>query len=612
MKKVSTQNDRTFVKKCVLTLFAFSLLIGITYAQTSYTWKGTGTGDWANSKNWTSKPAGGTFPGDNGSVTDTAYINQGTAVIGSGSYTVAQLTMYAYGTKYANLIIDAGATLNVVGGSSTLPGFQLYPAATAGDSIIINGTLSFTGSFSQALSISGKSGSSQYFTNRGNLQINAACSGPAFNFNSTGVNYTINNSGKMSITNTGALQTALSSTTGNAVFTNTGSINLAGTGRVAFGGATGVFNNSGSFTTDMDFNCKGTFNNLTNGVLTFTALSTASTYNAMQASVVFNNQGGTISTALGSKSAIGLSGINTFTAGTIAPGGSNGIGVTTISAVAPVTSPMALNGTLRIEVNGDKTAGTDYDKISGTLGLSFDISGATLDVTGIFTPTKKTDTILILAPGGGTTQGTINGTFASIIGLASSWSVYYTASGVKLVYNASLPVKLINFNATPINGMNILVWQTANETNNKGFYIQRQTINGGWNNLGFVAAKGTSSNYSFKDNAPMATSYYRLKQVDLTSKESFSQVVCVNNGKTFKITIAPNPTTNKVQISLPLNVNVLNKTVVNVYDFMSKLVLSKLADGNNTAIDFSTFAKGTYIVKIVADNNVYTERVIRQ
>lgn len=612
MKKVSTQNDKTSVKKYVLTLLAFSLLVGFTYAQTSYTWKGTGKGDWANSKNWTSKPAGGTFPGDNGSVTDTAYIDQGTAVISAGSYTVAQLTMYAYGTHYANLIIDAGATLNVVGGTASLPGFQLYPAATAGDSIINNGTLAFTGSFSSAIVLGGKSGSNQVFTNAGNLQINAACAGPAFNFNSTGVNYTIDNSGTMNITNTGNLQTAMSSNNGNAVFTNTGSINLSGTGRVAFGGTTGVFNNSGSFTTDMDFNCKGTFNNLANGALTFTGLSTASTYNAMQATVVFNNQGGTINTAPGSKNAIGLGGINTFTAGTIAPGGSNGIGVTTISAVSPVTSPVALNDTISVQVNGDKLAGTDYDKVSGTGGLSFDISGATLDVTGIFTPTKKADTIVILAPGGGTTQGTINGTFASVIGLTPGWAVYYASTGVKLVYNAALPVKFINFNATSSNGMNSLVWQTANETNNKGFYIQRQTSNGGWNNLGFVAAKGTSSTYSFEDNAPLATSYYRLQQVDKDGEESFSQVVCVNNSKNYKLTIAPNPTTDKVKIALPVNEGGLNNAIINVYDFSGKQVLSKVAASNIIEVDFSTLAKGTYIVKVADKNKIYSEKVVRQ
>ena len=233
-------------------------------------------------------------------------------------------------------------------------------------------------------------------------------------------------------------------------------------------------------------------------------------------------------------------------------------------------------------------------------------------MTGIFTPTKKADTIVILAPGGGTTQGTINGTFASVIGLTSGWSVYYASTGVRLVYDAALPVKLINFNATPLNGMNSLVWQTANETNNKGFYIQRQTSNGGWNNLGFVAAKGTSSTYSFEDNAPLATSYYRLQQVDKDGEESFSQVVCVNNSKNYKLTIAPNPTTDKVKIALPVNEGGLNNAIINVYDFSGKQVLSKVAASNIIEVDFSTLAKGTYIVKVADKNKIYSEKVVRQ
>ena len=610
MKKVSTLNDKTIVKSCVLTLLAFGLLVGITNAQTSYTWKGTGKGDWANSKNWTSKPTGGTFPGDNGSVTDTVIISSGSVVLTSGSYSIAQMVMYP--SVSASLIIASGAALNIVGGSSAVyVGVQISPSATASDTIVNNGTLSFTGSYSQALSLGGKSGSNQVFTNTGTLQINAACSGPAFNFNSSGVNYAINNSGNININNTGASQAAMSSNNGNAVFTNTGSINLAGTGRVAFGGLTGVFNNSGSFTTDMDFNCKGTFNNLPNGVLSFTGLSTASTYNAMQATVVFNNQGGTISTAPGSKSAIGMGGINTFTAGTISPGGSNGIGVMTISAVAPVTSPLTLNGTLRIQVNGDKVAGTDFDKVSAAKNQALNINGAILDVTGIFTPTKV-DTISVIGTSG-TTGDSIMGTLSSVIGLTQGWSVYYTSKEVKLVYNPTLPVKLINFKATPLNGINRLLWQTANETNNKGFYIQRQTINGAWNNLCFVTAKGSASNYSFEDNAPMAISYYRLQQVDRDGNDHFSQVVCVNNSKNYKITIAPNPTTDKVHISLPSNSNGANQVAtIMVYDFSGKQLLSKQAGSNSLEVDFSTFVKGTYIVKIVADNNIYSEKVVRK
>ena len=611
MKKVFTQKDKTSLKKSVLTLLAFGLLVGITNAQTSYTWKGTGKGDWANSKNWTSKPTGGTFPGDNGSVTDTVIISSGSVVLTSGSYSIAQMVMYP--SVSASLIIASGAALNIVGGSSAAyVGVQISPSATASDTIVNNGTLSFTGSYSQALSLGGKSGSNQVFTNTGTLQINAACSGPAFNFNSSGVNYAINNSGNININNTGASQAAMSSNNGNAVFANTGSINLSGTGRVAFGGLTGVFNNSGNFTTDMDFNCKGTFNNLPNGVLSFTGLSTASTYNAMQATVVFNNQGGTISTAPGSKSAIGMGGINTFTSGTISPGGLDGIGVMTISAVAPVTSPIALSGsTIRMQVNGDKVAGTDFDKVSAAKNQALNISGVILDVTGIFTPTKV-DTISVIGTSG-TGGDSITGTLASVIGLTEGWSIYYTSKEVKLVYNPALPVKLINFNATPLNGMNRLIWQTANEINNKGFYIQRQTINGGWNSLGYVAAKGSALNYSFEDNAPMAISYYRLQQVDRDGNNHFSQVVCVNNRKNYKLTIAPNPTTDKVHISLPSNSNSANQVAtIMVYDFSGKQVLSKQAGSNSVEVDFSTFSKGIYILKLIQNNNIYSERVVRQ
>jgi hypothetical protein len=332
----------------------------------------------------------------------------------------------------------------------------------------------------------------------------------------------------------------------------------------------------------------------------------------MQASVVFNNQGGTVNTAPGSKNAIGLSGINTFTAGTISPGGSNAIGSTTITAVAPVTSPMALNNTIRLQVNGDKTAGTDFDKVSGTGGLSFDISGATLEVTSIFTPTKKADTILIMSPGGGATQGTINGTFASVSGLTPGWSVYYASTGVRLVYNAALPVKLFNFNATPLNGMNRLVWQTVTESNNKGFFIQRQNNDGRWINLGFVVAKGSESKYIFTDNEPLVNSYYRLKQVDINGTECFSQVVRVNKNVSFKITMLPNPTTDKVYITLPLNENLMNKSEISVYNFSGKQVLTKQATSNIVDVDFSNLAKGTYIVKVVVNNNIYSEKVVRQ
>jgi len=92
-----------------------------------------------------------------------------------------------------------------------------------------------------------------------------------------------------------------------------------------------------------------------------------------------------------------------------------------------------------------------------------------------------------------------------------------------LSYDFPMPVELTSFNST-INGNNVnLIWQTASETNNSGFAIERTVINNGtsseWLNIGSVAGKGNSStitDYSYTDRGLNTGSYnYRLKQIDV-------------------------------------------------------------------------------------------------
>lgn len=564
----STKLKRISLFALMMSIYSFSL------AQTTYTWKFPSVDkEWTNKNNWISSPSGGTFPGDNGRVSDSVVISSGSVVVSSGSYSIAKLVMFP--SASASLTIDSGATLNVVGGSTAVVGLQMSPSATAIDTLAINGTLAFTGSFLQALSIGGKSGSTQYLFNKGSLKMNATCAGPAFVFNSSGVNYLFNNSGSINITNSGTNQAAMLSNNGNATFDNSGTISLSGTGRVGFGGASGVFNNMGSFTTDIDFNCTGKFNNKTGGVLTFSALSTASTYNAMQATVVFNNQGGTLNTAPSTTNAIGISGINSFASGTLSPGGLTGNGLMIISAVSPVTSPIALNGTLRIQVNGNKVAGVDYDKISGGKSTGIDIRGAVLDVTGIYTPTKKDTISVVSTPGTG--GDSLIGPFNSVVGLSSGWTVLYSKTDVKLIYSNSLPVKMVNFKVFNENGINQLSWLTVEETNNKGFYVQKQSVNGQWVNVGFVKAKGFASSYHFEDKATVGKSFYRLCQVDEDGKQHFSQVLQTMQEAAIKLTLSPNPVADKLHISLPNIDDQPNKVVVIVYDLSGRKRIEKLA-----------------------------------
>ncbi|MDO7886262.1 hypothetical protein [Hymenobacter cheonanensis] len=75
-------------------------------------------------------------------------------------------------------------------------------------------------------------------------------------------------------------------------------------------------------------------------------------------------------------------------------------------------------------------------------------------------------------------------------------------------------------------------WATASEYNSAYFVVERTTDpQAGFAAVGQVAAAGTSAGshtYSLRDAAPTrATSYYRLRQVDLNGTETFSPMVAL-------------------------------------------------------------------------------------
>lgn len=125
-----------------------------------------------------------------------------------------------------------------------------------------------------------------------------------------------------------------------------------------------------------------------------------------------------------------ISGVSAASTGVIAPGGSAGKGVASFS-----TATQTINGKLNLQVSGKTTAGVDYDQITNIFtDGGFNITGATLDITGISGTATPVD--IMLANG----AGTITGTFASVIGLTSGWSVDYSTAGkVQLVFTVTSP-----------------------------------------------------------------------------------------------------------------------------------------------------------------------------
>ncbi|GMU88840.1 MAG: hypothetical protein AMXMBFR49_10480 [Chlorobiota bacterium] len=107
-----------------------------------------------------------------------------------------------------------------------------------------------------------------------------------------------------------------------------------------------------------------------------------------------------------------------------------------------------------------------------------------------------------------------------------------TQGRIYLMRNNGVPVELTSFNSEVVPAGVHLSWETATETNNYGFYLQRR--NGGvWSDLAFIPGKGTTlerNTYSWLDDLKPQkgdTNFYRLKQVDHSGEFSYSYEVAV-------------------------------------------------------------------------------------
>src|SRR5690554_5325685 len=97
----------------------------------------------------------------------------------------------------------------------------------------------------------------------------------------------------------------------------------------------------------------------------------------------------------------------------------------------------------------------------------------------------------------------------------------------------SLPVELTVFNGQNKQGINLLTWETATETNNDYFSIAHSSDGFSWQEIDKVSGAGNSTEvktYSLEHrNFPSAINYYRLTQVDFDGKREVFPIISIDN-----------------------------------------------------------------------------------
>ena len=193
------------------------------------------------------------------------------------------------------------------------------------------------------------------------------------------------------------------------------------------------------------------------------------------------------------------------------------------------------------------------------------------------------------------------------------------------------------FEGTRVDGGVRLSWTTTSETNNAGFQVQRQRLQGRpgeWREVGFVEGAGTTSEpqtYRFTDagftdaDIPYAADSlsYRLKQVDVGGTATLTDPITIGRGGPAGLELlgtAPNPASRQITVRYGIPEATASKTRgparLRLYDLLGREVRSVRLGGSGTVagrhkrgLDVSGLAPGTYVLRLEAGGQVATRKV---
>ncbi|WP_168797592.1 LamG-like jellyroll fold domain-containing protein [Neolewinella litorea] len=217
------------------------------------------------------------------------------------------------------------------------------------------------------------------------------------------------------------------------------------------------------------------------------------------------------------------------------------------------------------------------------------------------------------------TDATGNGNTATLVGMENNDYVLSTApfSPQPVVACAAvLPVELVSFTATIVNGTVELAWETASEQGNQGFAVLHSTDGKVWTELGFVVGAGNSATlqrYGFTHTQPVAgENLYQLRQVDFDGAHAYSPIEIVTVTETASaLRISPNPVRNgQLSVTVPLAGEAAAE--LRMYSVRGELVLSRQLTQTTTTVPTAHLPKGVYVAVAVTNGVPVTRKVVIQ
>ncbi len=172
----------------------------------------------------------------------------------------------------------------------------------------------------------------------------------------------------------------------------------------------------------------------------------------------------------------------------------------------------------------------------------------------------------------------------------------------------TLPVALSDFKGERKSpSANRLIWATAGELSNAGYYLQRSADAIAFNDITFIKGAGTSNQpkaYDYIDGkAGFSPWYYRLRQVDIDGRESFSNTVFIPGDALTEWRIWSDENGEKVYTYRKQGI--YTPAVLNIFNAAGQTIISKQVNSDKDETPVGYLPKGIYTYQLVfADKKI--------
>ena len=176
--------------------------------------------------------------------------------------------------------------------------------------------------------------------------------------------------------------------------------------------------------------------------------------------------------------------------------------------------------------------------------------------------------------------------------------------------NVVLPIKFGKIKAQSKDCAVEISFEAQNEVNNKFFRIEQSTNGIDWHVIAKLESKGLGDHsYSFvHESATRGTNYYKVQQVDMDSRFTYSNVFTANSTCDADVVIGPNPVIDDLTVSVPLSWKDLRYTIFSATG--QKILTRRAPSGGTIILATRNLAPGTYSVQVSTEAGKPINKVI--